>query len=173
MAKQIATFGGGCFWCMVEPFDTLPGVISVVSGYGGGKLENPTYEQVKHDDTGHTELVQITFDDTLMSYETLLDIYWQQTDPTDEFGQFVDRGHNYRPVIFYHDDTQKKLAEQSKDNLQNSGRFNKPIVTAIELFRNFYPAEAYHQNFYKTSPEHYHRSHQSSGREEFINQHWK
>ncbi|NEW63277.1 peptide-methionine (S)-S-oxide reductase MsrA [Granulicatella sp. zg-ZJ] len=173
MNKQIATFGGGCFWCMVEPFDTRAGVISVVSGYAGGDVENPKYEDVKHQLTGHAEVVQIEFDADIMPYETLLDIYWQLTDPTDAFGQFVDRGSSYRPVIFYHTQDQKELAELSKKRLEESGRFDKPIVTAIEPFKNFYLAEEYHQDFYKKSPERYKQSHEESGREDFIEAHWK
>lgn len=173
MNKQLATFGGGCFWCMVEPFDTRPGVLSVVSGYAGGHVENPAYEQVKKQETGHAEVVQITFDADVMTYDELLDIYWQQTDPTDAFGQFVDRGSSYRPVIFYHNEEQLKKATESKEVLRNSGRFDKEIVTAIEPFTNFYEAEEYHQDFYKKSPEHYQRSHHSSGREEFIEENWK
>lgn len=173
MNKQVATFGGGCFWCMVKPFDTMPGVISVTSGYAGGVTENPTYEQIKTQTTGHAEVVQIEFDADIMSYDTLLDIYWQQTDPTDAFGQFVDRGNSYRPVIFYHTTEQKILAEQSKLALEQSGRFDRPIVTAIEPFKNFYVAEEYHQNFYKKSEIHYQRFHKVSGREQFIQEHWK
>ncbi|MBF0780952.1 MULTISPECIES: peptide-methionine (S)-S-oxide reductase MsrA [unclassified Granulicatella] len=173
MNRQIATFGGGCFWCMVEPFDTMPGVISVVSGYSGGDSEYPTYEQVKTQKTGHVEVVQIEFDADIMSYDKLLTIYWQQTDPTDKFGQFVDRGSSYRPVIFYHTEEQRVLAEESKQALEQSGRFDKPIVTAIEPFKHFYLAEDYHQNFYKKSPEHYQRSHIGSGREQFIQNYWK
>ena len=173
MNKQIATFGGGCFWCMVEPFDTRPGVISVVSGYAGGDVEHPKYEDVKHQKTGHAEVVQITYDEDIMSYQELLDTYWALTDPTDAFGQFVDRGSSYRPVIFYHTPKQKELAQASKKALEGSGRFDKPIVTAIEPFKNFYLAEDYHQDFYKKSPERYKQSHESSGRDEFIQQHWQ
>lgn len=173
MVKQVATFAGGCFWCMVKPFDTQLGIISVVSGYAGGYVVHPTYEQVKSGTTGHIESVQITFDDEVMSYDELLNIYWQQTDPTDAFGQFVDKGSMYQPVIFYHNEEQQEKAVQSKDNLQKSGRFSDPIVTRIEPFTNFYPAEDYHQDFYKKSSEHYKRYRQESKRDEFIEKNWK
>ena len=146
--EEKAIFAGGCFWCMVQPFDTQPGIISVVSGYTGGHVPNPTYEQVLTHTTGHTEAVEITFDPAIISYEQLVDIYWQQTDPTDAFGQFQDRGDNYRPVIFIVLKN-KKIAEKSKERLANSGRFTEPIVTTIEPAAPFYPAEEYHQDFYK------------------------
>ena len=132
MAKEIATFAGGCFWCMVKPFDSQPGIESVVSGYTGGHKENPTYKEVCSGTTGHTEAVQITFDPEVFPYEKLVEVYWQQTDPTDAMGQFVDRGDSYRPVIFYHSEEQRKIAEASKAALQASGRFKKDIVTKIE-----------------------------------------
>lgn len=173
MNKQIATFAGGCFWCMVKPFETTPGILKVTSGYAGGFVENPTYEQVKSGQTGHVEVVQIEFDADIMTYDDLLNIYWQQTDPTDAFGQFVDKGSMYQPVIFVRDEEQLQIATQSKENLQNSGRFNKTIVTRIEQFTNFYPAEDYHQQFYKKSTAHYEQYRSASGRDEFINNNWK
>lgn len=167
-----AIFAGGCFWCMVKPFDSLPGIKKVVSGYTGGTVENPTYEQVVSGTTGHTEAVEITFDPQVMPYEKLLDYYWQVTDPTDASGQFQDRGANYRPVIFYNSSSQKAAAEKSKQELQNSGRFGAPIVTAIEPAKPFYPAEDYHQDFYKKNPLRY-QLEESGGRKEFIKKHWQ
>lgn len=144
-----ATFAGGCFWCMVKPFDTQPGIEKVVSGYTGGHTVNPTYKEVCSGTTGHTEAIQITFDPAVFPYEKLVEVYWQQTDPTDAAGQFVDRGDSYRPVIFYHNEEQKEIAEKSKAALDASGRFKKPIVTEIAKAETFYPAEEYHQDFYK------------------------
>ncbi|WP_436969883.1 peptide-methionine (S)-S-oxide reductase MsrA [Listeria fleischmannii] len=168
-----ATFAGGCFWCMVKPFDTLPGIKKVVSGYTGGHTKNPTYKEVCRGNTGHTEAVQITFDPTLMPYEKLVAIYWQQTDPTDASGQFADRGDSYRPVIFYHTSKQKEIAEKSKADLEKSGRFKRPIVTEILPAEPFYPAEEYHQDFYKKNKQHYERYRTASGRERFIDSNWK
>ena len=168
-----ATFAGGCFWCMVKPFDSLPGIESVVSGYTGGHTENPTYEDVCSGTTGHTEAVQITFDPALFPYKDLVEVYWQQTDPTDAMGQFVDRGTSYRPVIFYHTPEQKEIAEASKQALQDSGKFSKPVVTSIEPAQPFYPAEEYHQDFYKKSSAHYHGYRSHSGRDSYIESHWK
>ncbi len=167
-----ATFAGGCFWCMVKPFDTLPGIVSVVSGYTGGDTVNPTYQQVGSGMTGHTEAVQITYDPDIMSFAELVEIYWRQTDPTDASGQFADRGSSYRPVIFYHDEEQKEVAEASKKALQDSGRFKQDIVTTIEPANPFYPAEEYHQDFYKKNSAHYNRYSKGSGRVDFINHHW-
>lgn len=169
---QTAIFAGGCFWCMVKPFDTLPGVKQVISGYTGGHIPHPTYEQVASGTTGHTEAVEITYDPKLISYEQLLDYYWQVTDPTDAMGQFQDRGDNYRPVIYYNSPQQKIAAEKSKQQLQASGKFAEPIVTKIESAAPFYPAEEYHQNFYQKNPGHY-ALEESGGREAFIEKNWK
>lgn len=158
--KETAIFAGGCFWCMVKPFDTYPGVYSIVSGYTGGHTEYPTYQQVCQGDTGHTEAVKIEFDPNILSYEELLTIYWQQTDPTDAFGQFQDRGDSYRPVIFYTTEEQKKQAEISKKQLDLSGKYDKPIVTTIEVAKPFFMAEDYHQDFYKKDPARYKASSQ-------------
>lgn len=152
MATETAIFAGGCFWCMVHPFDQQPGIIKVVSGYTGGHVANPTYEQVCSHTTGHTEAVEITFDPAVISYAELVEIYWRQTDPTDAMGQFQDRGDSYRPVIFVNSDQQRAIAEASKEKLIASGRFNEPIVTQIEAAKPFYPAEEYHQDFYKKEP---------------------
>jgi len=170
---KLATFAGGCFWCMVSPFDKLPGVIRVVSGYTGGTVENPTYEQVCSGTTGHYEAVQITFDPALISYEELLQIFWRQHDPTDAGGQFADRGPSYAPAIFYHDEEQRQLALQSKEELERSGRFDKPIVTAILPAAPFYPAEEYHQGYYKKNPLRYKYYHAASGRAKFLRDAWQ
>lgn len=173
MRTELATFAGGCFWCMVQPFDSLPGIEKVVSGYTGGHTENPSYEEVARGGTGHTEAVQITFDPEVMPYKELVDIYWRQTDPTDAMGQFVDRGDVYRPVIFYHNDQQKEIAQQSKAALEASGRFSDSIVTQIEPAQTFYEAEDSHQDFYRKNREHYQRYSRGSGRPTFIEQKWK
>ncbi len=157
---------------MVKPFDEQPGIISVISGYTGGTVENPTYEQVCSGVTGHYEAVQITFDPDIYKYETLLELFWQQIDPTDPGGQFYDRGQSYQTAIFYHDETQKKLAEESKQALQASGRFNKPIVTPILPAKPFYQAEEYHQHYYKKNKAHYESYQVGSGRAGFIKKHW-
>lgn len=149
---ETAIFAGGCFWCMVQPFDSLPGIEKVRSGYTGGHTENPTYEEVSSHTTGHTEAVKIWFDPEQLSYAELVEIYWEQTDPTDAMGQFQDRGDNYRPVIFVAGDTQRAIAEKSKAALAASGRFDAPIVTTIEDAQPFYEAEEYHQDFYKKDP---------------------
>lgn len=171
-SNQLATFAGGCFWCMVKPFDEQPGIISVISGYTGGTVENPTYQQVCTDTTGHYEAVQITFDPEVFPYEKLLELFWQQIDPTDPGGQFYDRGQSYQTAIFYHNDEQKRLAEESKRMLEASGKFTKPIVTPILPAKTFYPAEDYHQDYYKKNPAHYERYQIGSGRAGFIQRHW-
>lgn len=172
MTFDTAIFAGGCFWCMVEPFDTYPGIEKVESGYTGGHVANPTYEQVKSGTTGHTEAVKITFDPSKISYAELVEIYWHQTDPTDASGQFQDRGDNYRPVIFVYDAQQRAIAEASKKRLQESGLFDQPIVTKIEDAQPFYLAEDYHQDFYKKNPERY-ALQEAGGREQFKEEHWK
>ncbi|WP_042457542.1 peptide-methionine (S)-S-oxide reductase MsrA [Neobacillus dielmonensis] len=170
--RHLATFAGGCFWCMVKPFDEQPGIFSVISGYTGGTVENPTYEQVCSGTTGHYEAVQITFNPDVFPYEKLLELYWQQIDPTDPGGQFYDRGQSYQTAIFYHNDAQKKLAEESKQKLADSKKFNKPIVTPILPAEPFYPAEEYHQHYYKKNPLHYQRYQIGSGRAGFIQANW-
>ncbi|AFS69541.1 peptide-methionine (S)-S-oxide reductase MsrA [Exiguobacterium antarcticum] len=168
-----ATFAGGCFWCMVTPFEELPGIHSIVSGYTGGHVDNPTYEQVKTGTTGHSEVVEITFDPSLFSYERLLELYWPQTDPTDAGGQFQDRGTQYAPAIFYHTEEQRLAAIASRDALAATNRFKQPIVTRIEPAHAFYPAEEYHQDFHKKNPEHYKKDRKASGRDAFIDVAWK
>jgi peptide-methionine (S)-S-oxide reductase len=170
---KTAIFAGGCFWCMVKPFDTLPGIEKVVSGYTGGDYANPTYSDVKTGMTGHTEAVEITYDPEKIEYEELVEIYWRQTDPTDAGGQFADRGDSYRPVIFYKDNHQKEIAQASKEALQNSGRFKEPIVTSIEPAKTFWPAEEYYQDFYKKESDYYKRYSVGSGRVPFIEEKWK
>ena len=170
---ELATFAGGCFWCMVKPFDEQPGIVSVISGYTGGHVENPTYEQVCSGTTGHVEAVQITFDPNVFPYERLLDLFWRQIDPTDPGGQFGDRGESYQTAIFYHNEEQKRLAEKSKQELAASGRFNQPIVTPILPAAPFYPAEEYHQHYYKKQPLRYKAYFTGSGRERFIREAWK
>lgn len=171
--EEKAIFAGGCFWCMVKPFDTQPGIKSVVAGYTGGHTVNPTYEEVCSETTGHTEAVEITFDPTIFSYQKLVEIYWQQTDPTDASGQFADRGSSYRPAIFYLTEEQREIAEASKKALAESGRFKQPIVTEILPAMPFYPAETYHQDYYKKNPMHYNRYRQGSGRAGFIEKAWR
>ncbi|WP_297131998.1 peptide-methionine (S)-S-oxide reductase MsrA [Terrisporobacter sp.] len=170
--KKLATFAGGCFWCMVKPFDEYEGVESVISGYTGGYTENPTYEEVCTDLTGHIEAIQITFDDEVISYKELLDIYWSVIDPTQVGGQFADLGHHYKTVIFYHDEGQRIEAEKSKEELDKSGLYDKPIVTEILKAAPFYEAEEYHQYYYKKNPVHYDRYFRGSGRAKHINKMW-
>lgn len=167
-----ATFAGGCFWCMVPPFEKLDGVKEVVSGYTGGHKDNPTYEEVSSGKTGHVEAVQVSFDPSRISYEKLLNVFWRQIDPTDPGGQFVDRGAQYRSVIFSHTPQQKALAEKSRDELQKSGRFKKPIVTEILPAGKFYPAEEYHQDYYKKNPIRYKFYRYNSGRDQFLKKVW-
>ncbi|WP_034670461.1 peptide-methionine (S)-S-oxide reductase MsrA [Ectobacillus panaciterrae] len=175
MEKQyeLATFAGGCFWCMVKPFDELPGIHGVLSGYAGGHVENPTYEQVKTGTTGHYEVVQIKFDPDVFPYEKLLELYWPQIDPTDDGGQFFDRGPQYRTAVFYHNEKQRELAERSKLDVAQSGRFTKSIVTEILPAAPFYVAEEHHQHFYKKNPEKYKQERTESGREAFIEENWQ
>src|SRR5690625_2765789 len=170
--KQYATFAGGCFWCMVEPFDERRGIYEVISGYTGGTVPNPTYEQVCSNTTGHVEAVQITYDPTIVSYENLVNIYWQQIDPTDPGGQFNDRGSSYKTAIFYHNEEQKQVALASKRAIEASGRFHQPIATKILPAKTFYPAEKEHQYFYKTNRAHYEAYRHGSGRNDFIQKHW-
>lgn len=172
LKKELATFAGGCFWCMVSPFEEQPGIYGIVSGYTGGTKDNPTYEEIKTGTTGHAEAVQITFDPDVFPYEKLLELYWQQIDPTDAGGQFHDRGSQYRTGIFYHQERQRELAEESKRQVEASGRFTKPIVTEIAPAGIFYPAEEYHQGYHKKNPKHYKEDREKSGRDEYIHEHW-
>lgn len=170
---KLATFAGGCFWCMVSPFDEQPGIKEVISGYTGGHTEKPTYEEVCSDTTGHYEAVQITYDPDVFPYKKLLELFWQQIDPTDAGGQFNDRGSSYRTAVFYHDEEQRQLAEESKAVLEASGLFQKPIVTEILPAGPFYRAEENHQYYYKKNAFHYNLYKEGSGRARFIREHWK
>ncbi len=167
-----ATFAGGCFWCMEPPFDKLDGVISTVSGYCGGHKENPTYQEVSSGTTGHTEALQVTYDPGKVRYEELLDIFWRNINPVDAAGQFVDRGSQYRPGIFYHNDEQKRLAEDSRDKLARSGKFKAPVATEIVALDQFYPAEDYHQDYYQKNPVRYKFYRYNSGRDQFLKKVW-
>lgn len=173
ITNEVAIFAGGCFWCMVEPFNEMYGVIKVTSGYTGGKTVNPSYEEVCKDITGHYEAIKIMYDPTKIMYSELLDIYFRQIDPTDAGGQFGDRGNSYRPAIFYTTEVQKNLAEEFKQKLDDSGKFDKPIAVQILPGEIFYEAEEYHQDFYKKEPSHYKKFKKGSGREDFINENWK
>ncbi|MEK6839854.1 MAG: peptide-methionine (R)-S-oxide reductase MsrB [Nanoarchaeota archaeon] len=168
----LATFAGGCFWCMEPPFRMLKGVIDVVSGYTGGSTKNPTYEDISSGRTGHVEAVQITYDPEKISYQALLDMYWKQIDPTDVAGQFADRGSQYQIVIFYHTKEQQRLAEASKKALHVSGRFTKPVMTQILPASAFYPAEGYHQNYAQKHSVQYNLYKQASGRERYLEKAW-
>lgn len=171
--KEKATFAGGCFWCIEAPFEDIEGILTVVSGYAGGKEKNPTYEAVSSGKTSHREAVQITYDPDIISYSELVDIFWQLFDPTDEGGSFYDRGQQYTSAIFYHNDTQRQIAEVSKMSLDQAGLFNKPVVTPIIKYSNFYRAEDYHQDYYKKKPREYKAYRTGSGRDKFIHQHWE
>jgi peptide methionine sulfoxide reductase msrA/msrB len=167
-----ATFAGGCFWCMVKPFQETKGVINVESGYTGGTKEHPSYEEVCSGKTGHCEAVQVTFDPAVIPYERLLDIFWRSIDPTDAGGQFHDRGATYQTAVFYHSEHQRAVAEASKKALNESGRFNRRIVTPVLPAAPFYPAEDYHQDYHRKNPFHYGLYHRASGRDEFREAHW-
>jgi peptide methionine sulfoxide reductase msrA/msrB len=169
---EVATFAGGCFWCIQPPFDKLNGVVKTTVGFTGGTEKDPTYKQVSYGLTGHAESIEIVYDPTKVTYEKLLDVYWMNIDPTDSGGQFVDRGKQYRPAIFYHNEAQKKSAEASKERLEKSGRFDRPIVVEIVEATEFYPAEDYHQKFYLKDPITYKRYRAGSGRDQFIEEHW-
>lgn len=168
----IATFAGGCFWCTEADFEKLPGVVKVISGYAGGRTENPTYDEVSSGTTGHIESIQVHYDSARLTYADLLDYFWKHIDPTDPGGQFVDRGAQYRSVIFYHDQEQKKLAEESKDTLSRSGKFTKPVVTDILPLKKFYAAEEYHQDYYRKHPLKYKFYRSRSGRDQFLRKTW-
>jgi peptide-methionine (S)-S-oxide reductase len=167
-----ATFAGGCFWCMEAPFDKLPGVASVTSGYTGGTLKNPTYEQVSAGGTGHAESVQIVYDPARISYTKLLDIYWHNIDPTVRDQQFCDHGHQYRSAIFYENDEQRRLALASRAALEKSKPFKENIVTEIVPAGTFYPAEEYHQHYYRKNPIRYHYYRSSCGRDRRLKELW-
>jgi peptide methionine sulfoxide reductase msrA/msrB len=168
-----ATFAGGCFWCMEPPFEKLEGVKEVISGYTGGQKVNPTYEEVSSGTTGHVEAVEVIYDPSKVTYQKLLDVFWRQVDPADGGGQFVDRGSSYLTAIFYHNEEQRRLAEESKLALEKSGRFgNKPIVTPIRPAGPFYRAEDYHQDYYKKNPVRYKFYRFNSGRDRYLDRVW-
>lgn len=167
-----ATFAGGCFWCMEPPFDKLSGVISTTSGYAGGNEIMPTYEQVSSGRTGHFEAIEIVYDPEKVSYDKLLEVFWKNIDPTQANGQFADIGKQYRTAIFYHDDNQRKVAVASKEELDKSGKFGKPVVTEILPAGKFYPAEDYHQDYYLKNPVRYKYYRFGSGRDQFLNKIW-
>lgn len=169
---EIATFAAGCFWCVEAAYEAYDGVIKATSGYAGGSAENAVYEKVASGITEHYEAVQIHYDPELLTYEDLLQIFWRQIDPTDESGSFVDRGDQYRSAIFYHNEEQKTQAEKSKIELQESGRFAKPIVTEIVPLQEFYIAEDYHQNYHITNPKRYKLYRAGSGRDQFREEVW-
>ena len=168
----LATFAGGCFWCMQPPFDNTPGITKTTVGYMGGHTHNPTYEQICTGETGHSEVIQIEYDPEKVSYDTLLNAYWRNIDPTNANGQFADRGSQYKPIIFVHSDVQKKAAQASKKALAASKKFKSPIVVTIEPASPFYTAEGYHQCYYQKQPVHYDRYKKGSGRADFIEQNW-
>jgi peptide methionine sulfoxide reductase msrA/msrB len=170
--EGLAIFAGGCFWCMEQPFEELPGVLSVTSGYTGGELPEPTYEAVCTGSTGHTEAIRIEFDPVRVDYGTLLEVFWRQIDPTDQGGQFVDRGSQYRSAIYYHSERQRELALASKQALERSGRFERPIVTEILPASEYYEAEEYHQDYHDKNPQRYERYRKGSGRERFLDAVW-
>jgi peptide-methionine (S)-S-oxide reductase len=167
-----ATFAGGCFWCMEPPFDKLNGVVSTTSGYTGGNKTDPTYEEVSSGGTGHAESVEVLYDPAKISYERLLDVFWHNVDPTTRDREFCDIGHQYRTAIFYHDETQKRLAEESKAALEKSKPFKDPIVTEIVAAGRFYPAEEYHQDYYKKNPVRYKFYRYNCGRDQRLEQLW-
>ena len=169
---QEAIFAGGCFWCMEPPYDDLPGVISTTVGYTGGNVPNPSYEEVSSGTTGHAEAVKIVFNSTKISYPELLKVFWRNIDPTNPLGQFADYGSQYRTAIFYLNEKQKKQALQSRKELEASGMFDKPIVTEIVTASTFYPAEEYHQEFYKKNPLRYNGYKVGSGRAGFLKDKW-
>ena len=168
----VATFAGGCFWCMEPPYDKLPGVDATISGYTGGTKVNPTYEEVSSGRTGHAEAVQVIYDPKKISYEQLLDVYWHNVDPTVKDRQFCDSGTQYRTAIFYHDQAQRQAAEASKAALEKSKPFREPIVTQIVMAGPFYPAEDYHQDYYKKNPVRYQIYRTGCGRDARLKDLW-
>jgi len=170
--QAVAVFAGGCFWCMEPPFDKLPGVTATISGYIGGRTANPTYEQVSSGSTGHTEAVQVIYDPKQVSYEKLLEVFWVNIDPTVKDRQFCDSGNQYRTGIFYHDGAQRKAAEESKAALEKSKPFKEPLVTPIEMAGQFYPAEDYHQDYYKKNPVRYNFYRTGCGRDARLKELW-
>ena len=169
----VATFAGGCFWCTESDFEKVDGVIDAISGYTGGHDTTPNYNSVSAGTTGHTEAVQVFYNSDKVTYGQLLEVFWRHINPTDSNGQFVDRGSQYRPEIFYHDDEQKQLALASKNRLEKAMIFEKPVATPITRFEKFYPAESYHQDYYKKNPKRYKYYRWGSGRDQFLGKYWK
>lgn len=168
-----AYFAGGCFWCLEHPFDSIPGVTEVMPGYGGGQTKNPTYQEVCSGTTGHYEMVRVSYDPSRVTYRELVDIFWRQIDPTDGGGQFADRGSQYRPAIFYQTSEERDIALGSKKALERSGKFSKPLAVQILPFTSFYPAEEYHQKYYRKCPAQYQRYRTFSGRADYLERVWK
>jgi len=169
--QEIAIFAGGCFWCMEKPFDELDGVISTISGYTGGNIKNPTYEQVSAGGTGHIESLQVTYDPDEITYQKLLEVFWKNIDPLDDKGQFCDKGEQYKSVIFYKNEQQKQEAEKSLKDIEN--KLGEKVVTKIITFSNFYPAEEYHQDYYKKNPIRYKFYRYNCGRDARLEEIWK
>lgn len=172
LRAELATFGGGCFWCMEPPFEKLAGVKSVISGYMGGIKANASYKKVSSGSTNHIEVVQVDFDSSVVSYEKLLDVFWHNVDPTQVNGQFVDSGAQYRTIIFAHNENQLNLAKKSKEKLEKAKVFSKKIVTEIVNAKEFFPAEEYHQDYYKKNPLRYKFYRYNSGRDQFLDKQW-
>lgn len=168
---EIATFGGGCFWCMVQPFESTLGVTQVIAGYAGGTGDNPTYEDYAQ--KGYVEVIQVSYDPAQVEYQTLVNLFLHQIDPTDAGGQFYDRGPQYRPVIFYHDALQHEVARTMVELVEGAKKFKKPLAVELIAYTNFYPAEQYHQDYYKKNPERYHAYRKASGRDEFLADAWQ
>ncbi|RKQ61594.1 peptide-methionine (S)-S-oxide reductase [Thermovibrio guaymasensis] len=173
MEVKVATFGGGCFWCLEEAFSKVEGVIKVTPGYAGGDVENPTYEEVCSGKTGHVEAVQLFYDPERVSFRELLITYLTNIDPTDSKGQFADRGSQYRPVIFYHDEEQRRLSEKALRVLSESSLFEEPVSVKVEPFKNFYPAEEYHHRYYQKEPMRYYHYKVNSGRKTYCEIVWE
>lgn len=170
--EATAVFAGGCFWCMEPPFDKLKGVSKTTSGYTGGRTKNPTYKDVSRGDTGHVEVIEVRYDPQLVSYQTLLEVYWRNVDPFDLNGQFCDKGESYRPEIFYNSQRQKKLAQQSLQALNASGRFDEKIAVPVTAAATFYKAETYHQDYYQKNPVRYNYYRWGCGRDKRLKQVW-
>ena len=169
---EVATFAGGCFWCVESDFDGVPGVVRTISGYTGGQVENPTYRQVSSDTTGHREAVQIYYDPDRIAFVDLLEIFWRTIDPTDAGGQFCDRGQSYTTAVFTNSDEQRRVADSSKKMIESSGVLEQPVVTTIEIAGPFYPAEDYHQDYYKKNPLRYRFYRFSCGRDARVKDLW-
>lgn len=170
--NEVATFAGGCFWCMEPPFDALEGVVSTISGYTGGDVKNPTYEQVSSGGTGHSEAIEVIYDPSAVTYEKLLEVFWHNIDPTDNGGQFCDRGSQYRSAIFYHDEQQRQAAESSRTALEASGTLPGDVVTEIRAAGQFYSAEDHHQNYYRENPLRYKFYRYTCGRDRRLAELW-